>query len=83
MRNFDGPTLNPGRKVAMAQLDEKRFSYLSPVCSYCKHWRTELLRGCSAFPTLNGIPEEIWQGKNRHMEPYPGDHGVHFERRAK
>lgn len=85
MRNFDGRTLNPGRKVAMAQLDtkESRLPFLSPVCSFCKHWQTNLLRGCAAFPVVNAIPDEIWRGKNRHTEAYPGDHGVHFERRAK
>jgi hypothetical protein len=33
--------------------------------------------GCDAFP--DGIPAEIWTGKNLHDKPYPGDHGVQFE----
>jgi hypothetical protein len=33
---------------------------------------------CEAFP--DGIPEEIRRGKNLHLKPYPGDHGVQYER---
>ena len=44
-------------------------------CWGCKH----LIRYgiCSAFP--NGIPEEIKQGKNLHIKPYPGDNEIQFE----
>ena len=33
---------------------------------------------CTAFP--KGIPVEIAQGKNMHVDPYPGDHGIQYER---
>lgn len=54
--------------------------FLSPICSDCIHWQTKLIRGCKAFPTLNGIPKEIWKGKHDHSTPFPGDHGIMFER---
>ena len=33
---------------------------------------------CSAFP--KGIPDEIAHGENKHIEPYPGDHGIQYRR---
>jgi hypothetical protein len=34
---------------------------------------------CTAFPE-EGIPMEIAYGGNPHLEPYPGDHGIRYER---
>lgn len=44
----------------------------SKVCSYCKHFKVAGagLRICSAFP--EGIPMEIWLGKNLHTKPIKG-----------
>lgn len=33
---------------------------------------------CKAYP--NRIPPEIAYGKILHLEPYPGDHGIQFEK---
>ncbi len=32
---------------------------------------------CRAFPDM--IPVPIQMNKHDHREPYPGDHGIHFE----
>jgi hypothetical protein len=34
-------------------------------------------RTCEAFP--DGIPTEIWEGRNKRRRPYPDDHGLRFE----
>lgn len=53
----------------------------------CKHYQgviqpdgTEATEvdACAAFP--DGIPDEITTGKNMHLKPYPGDHGVQYEK---
>lgn len=61
-----------------------------PNCSVrlCKHFRgvkyleegnpsTEVPY-CNAFP--GGIPREISYGPNKHLEPYPGDNGIQYEK---
>lgn len=59
-----------------------------PRCSarHCKHLLGARNDGqeynerpiCAAFP--DGIPEEIAYGDNLHTRPYPGDHGIQYER---
>lgn len=49
----------------------------SKVCSFCKHLEPLQKRTCTAFP--DGIPDEIWEGRNWHKETYPGDRGIQFE----
>jgi hypothetical protein len=34
---------------------------------------------CTAFP--KGIPRAIAWGNNDHTKPYPGDHGIQYEKR--
>jgi hypothetical protein len=34
---------------------------------------------CEAFP-VEGIPMEIGYGDNLHLDPFPGDHGIRFEK---
>jgi hypothetical protein len=51
-----------------------------PSCAFCKHELRESPlpgRRCSAFP--DGIPLDILNGKNWHVEPYPGDNGILYE----
>jgi hypothetical protein len=63
-------------------------SFFSEVCSYCKHLyikkiNLKKLYGgyCKAFPNGDGIPKEIWEGKNDHRKLFPGDNGIIFEKR--
>jgi hypothetical protein len=49
----------------------------SETCMYCTQLNEDILkRTCRAFP--DGIPDEIWMGRNNHHKPYPGDHGIQF-----
>jgi len=53
----------------------------SPVCDMCRHLGSydpmAERQNCAAFP--DGIPDEIWLGRNKHKAAYPGDHGIRFE----
>ena len=51
-------------------------SSISSVCAFCKHWKKESWYSCDAFEK---IPEDIWEAKNNHTKPYPGDNGILFE----
>ncbi len=55
------------------------FKMFSPVCTPCKHKISAWPRTCKAFS--EGIPDEIWLGENDHTKPYPGDHGILYQRR--
>lgn len=53
----------------------------SKVCSFCAHFNLnsalEKKRTCKAFP--EGIPDEIFLGRNNHREPFKGDNGIQFK----
>ncbi len=48
-------------------------------CHSCKHAYSVIARTCAAFP--RGIPNDIWDGRHDHNQPYSGDNGIRFELR--
>jgi hypothetical protein len=58
-------------------LDESRY-IISPTCNLCRHRTLDTSHTCAAFP--DGIPRQIWNGQHDHTTPFPGDHGILFER---
>ena len=57
---------------------EFKIPYYSTVCMFCKHYKMGTRPpSCSAFS--DGIPIDIWNGKNKHTKPYPGDGGILFD----
>ena len=63
---------------------------MTTYANYCSAARCERYRGpigpeddpvfvCQAFPL--GIPQEILDGKNKHLKPYPGDDGLTYKER--
>ncbi len=47
-------------------------------CAECLHL-VDLVEGlCLAFP--EGIPKDLMQDRILHDQPYPGDHGIRYER---
>ena len=47
------------------------------LCMTCVH----TVKGptCEAFPA--GIPQPFLNGSAEHRKPYPGDHGIQYEKR--
>lgn len=59
-------------------LDGPYSNPISPVCTFCKNLIDEgVNRTCRAFPDV--IPVQIWTGRNRHTEAFPGDNGIRFD----
>ena len=58
-------------------------AYAFPVssqCSACAHYHgLDWEFTCDAFP--DGIPPELWWATRSHEKPYPGDHGIQFEKK--
>lgn len=53
----------------------------SGICFKCRHFNSDVFiysgkHSCLAF---DEIPMEIWNEKNDHQLPYPGDGGIMFE----
>lgn len=46
------------------------------VCYLCARWN-EGTKSCEAFAV---IPNEIWEGKNKHTKSFPGDKGILFKK---
>ena len=61
----------------MKLIDDSRPTF-SPTCATCIHLKSVLTPMCDAFPTENGIPLEIWTGKNDHRTPHIGDHNIQY-----
>lgn len=53
---------------------------LSEICTFCARKYEGNNRNCEAFP--NGIPMEIWVGKDDHRKKYPGDEGIIFKKKV-
>jgi len=51
-------------------------SQFNPACKNCA-WLFFIGAECMAYP--DGIPDVIWEGDNKHVKPYPGDHGIQFK----
>ena len=61
-------------------IQEKRNPALlfSAVCTVCGHYdsKNASFKRCEAFP--DGIPQEIFSGRNKHTQSYKGDKGIKF-----
>ena len=58
----------------MMMLDGEDWELFYCPCHTCKHFKGD--RQCAAFAQ---IPAAIWEGKNLHLDPYPGDNGIQYE----
>ena len=57
--------------------DEGKMTKLPDGTAIFEYWV------CAAFPKPPGIPYEIQNGENDHLEPFPGDHGIQYEKGGK
>ncbi len=64
---------------------KRMLSFYDAACVTCVHnTGPGMINGvqhhftCPAFP--HGIPTDIITGENRHTKPYPGDHGIQYQK---
>lgn len=50
---------------------------ISELCLACKHYRTDGVPACDAFP--DGIPDEIRRGDFDHRDKFEGDNGIRWD----
>lgn len=50
---------------------------VDPICMTCIRALGFDPKKCLAYPS--GIPDEIWEGKEGHREPYKGDRGITYK----
>ena len=51
------------------------------ACAFCKNLFLNGKKKCRAFPDIEGIPEDILLGKNKHNKPLPNqDNNIVFEK---
>ena len=62
-------------------LDDRVLSVgiFSSVCSRCKNIRVSTVEGKVSCLAFDSIPREIWEGRNNHAAPFPGDKGFRFQ----
>ena len=65
-------------RLGIGSVDDSERYYVgtSPVCEGCRHRIAHSRLCCAAFPER--IPRDIWNGRNDHRSPYPGDRGIRF-----
>lgn len=72
----DSSSTSASRSMSGFDDSENRYDGSSAVCEPCRHRFGFPRLSCAAFP--DRIPEAIWNGKNDHRRPYPGDAGLRF-----
>ena len=64
------------KKIQPEKYDLYPESVKVPICNKCMYYIKGTIT-CKAFP--KGIPEVILDGRNQHINPFPGDDGILFE----